>query len=215
VKSKIHHYIGIDIDVSYDVVRCIHAEECIKRLSAVFDAKRRPWIMPDEASADQLAETILNCPSGALHYTRQDGEHEITEAVNTVRLAENGPLYVRGQFRITASTGEVLLEDTRAALCRCGASQNKPLCDNSHKTVGFRAAATRETISALPNSVGEALEIEPAPDGPLHVTGHFAILGAEDEVLFQGEEAWLCRCGGSSDKPFCDSTHKRIGFQAE
>jgi CDGSH-type Zn-finger protein/uncharacterized Fe-S cluster protein YjdI len=215
VKSKIHHYTGNDIDVSYDVVRCIHAEECIHRLSAVFDARRRPWIMPDEAPTDQLTETILHCPSGALHYTRQNGEHETAETVNTVHLAENGPLYIRGQVQVTASTGEVLLEDTRVALCRCGASQNKPLCDNSHKAINFQAAATREAIHTGTNDTGGVLIIEPTPDGPLHVTGQFTVLGAADEVLFQGEEAWLCRCGGSADKPFCDGTHKRAGFQAE
>lgn len=36
-----------------------------------------------------------------------------------------------------------LLEDTRVALCRCGASENKPLCDNSHVDVDFEAAGTR------------------------------------------------------------------------
>jgi CDGSH-type Zn-finger protein/uncharacterized Fe-S cluster protein YjdI len=215
VKSKIHHYTGNAVDVSYDVVRCIHAEECIKRLSAVFDARRRPWIMPDEATAEELANTILHCPSGALHYVRQDGENETAETVNTVRLAENGPLYVRGQVRLIMSTGEVLLEDTRTALCRCGASQNKPLCDNSHKTINFQSDTIRATIDTHSHGLGGVLEIEPTPDGPLHVIGPFTILGAADEVLFQGEEAWLCRCGGSSDKPFCDSTHKRIGFQAE
>jgi CDGSH-type Zn-finger protein len=28
-------------------------------------------------------------------------------------------------------------------------------------------------------------------------------------------EAWFCRCGGSSKKPYCDGTHKKNGFKAE
>ena len=35
----------------------------------------------------------------------------------------------------------------------------------------------------------------------------------EGNVLFEGERAALCRCGGSSNKPFCDGTHEKIGFR--
>jgi hypothetical protein len=42
----------------------------------------------------------------------------------------------RGGWQWTRD-GETVVEDTRIALCRCGASKNKPYCDNSHKTTGF------------------------------------------------------------------------------
>ena len=45
---------------------------------------------------------------------------------------------VRGRFRLTEATGRVHPEEYRVALCRCGASQNKPYCDNSHRLVEFR-----------------------------------------------------------------------------
>lgn len=50
----------------------------------------------------------------------------------------NGPLYVRGPVRPAGPEGTVLTE-TRVALCRCGATSNPPLCDNSHRAIGFRA----------------------------------------------------------------------------
>jgi len=51
----------------------------------------------------------------------------------------NGPLYLRGRIRIEGPDGRVIREDTRVALCRCGASENKPFCDNSHRRVAFQA----------------------------------------------------------------------------
>jgi uncharacterized Fe-S cluster protein YjdI len=52
------------------------------------------------------------------------------------------------------------------------------------------------------------------PDGPLAVEGPVRIEMARGEVIEVTDRAFLCRCGGSSNKPFCDGTHKRIGFQA-
>ena len=51
----------------------------------------------------------------------------------------NGPFYLRGDFEIRRLDGPALRRDTRAALCRCGLSKNKPYCDNSHLEVGFDA----------------------------------------------------------------------------
>ncbi len=52
----------------------------------------------------------------------------------------NGPLIVSGHFSIVAASGRVAWQGTRAALCRCGASGNKPMCDGSHKAAGFEAS---------------------------------------------------------------------------
>ena len=55
-----------------------------------------------------------------------------------LRASENGPLLLRGDVRIFDSDGRLLYEGERAALCRCGGSSNKPFCDGTHKTNGFR-----------------------------------------------------------------------------
>lgn len=56
--------------------------------------------------------------------------------------------------------------------------------------------------------------IMPEDNGPYYIQGNFTIvMPSGREIQIEGE-TWLCRCGGSSDKPFCDSTHERIGFQA-
>lgn len=138
-KFRRRNYTGKDIHVSYDIRRCIHAAECVRGLPQVFDTEKRPWIAVDNADADEVAEVVMRCPTGALRFERQDGgDAEPIQDHTTIHPVRNGPLYLRGDLTITTSDGEVL-KDTRMALCRCGASQNKPFCDNSHFRIGFKA----------------------------------------------------------------------------
>lgn len=53
--------------------------------------------------------------------------------------APNGPLLLNGNLEIIASSGRVAWRGTKAALCRCGKSKNRPFCDGSHKAAGFEA----------------------------------------------------------------------------
>lgn len=214
---KVHNYTGEKIDVTYDAKRCIHAAECTSRLKAVFDGNKSPWIQPDAALADDVAATIQHCPSGALHYQRKDVDTaEPTPDHNTIRLSEDGPLYLRGNFTIVNGAGELLLNDTRAALCRCGASENKPFCDNTHTAIKFTALGTvAKPQTIIEPLAGSPLQIQTTTNGSLHLTGNFTLLNDEHQALYQGTDEWLCRCGGSANNPFCDSTHKKIGFIAD
>jgi CDGSH-type Zn-finger protein/uncharacterized Fe-S cluster protein YjdI len=56
-----------------------------------------------------------------------------------IRRAPNGPLLLAGNVTIVAASGRKAWSGTKAALCRCGQSQNKPFCDGSHKAAGFQA----------------------------------------------------------------------------
>jgi uncharacterized Fe-S cluster protein YjdI len=53
-------------------VICIHSGNCVRGLPAVFDAKRKPWITPDGAPADEVVAQVKRCPSGALQFERHD-----------------------------------------------------------------------------------------------------------------------------------------------
>jgi CDGSH-type Zn-finger protein len=48
--------------------------------------------------------------------------------------------------------------------------------------------------------------------GPLEITGHFRVVNAEGRIIEKEGPVFLCRCGGSSNKPYCDGTHKKNGF---
>src|SRR5271163_1403885 len=50
-------------------------------------------------------------------------------------------------------------------------------------------------------------EVNPRPNGPLHVGGNMEIISGTGRVVARVTAARLCRCGGSSSKPFCDGTH--------
>ena len=137
-KDNLRHYSNEVIDISYDAERCIHASECVRGLPAVFDTGRRPWILPGGASAAAIAAVIERCPSGALHYTRRDGgAPEIPPEQMTITPVPGGPLYIHGLIQLQSADGSLIVGDTRLALCRCGRSENKPFCDNSHIGTGF------------------------------------------------------------------------------
>jgi uncharacterized Fe-S cluster protein YjdI/CDGSH-type Zn-finger protein len=133
-----------DIVVSWEPALCIHTANCLDGLPAVFDGWRRPWIAVDLATADEIADVVMRCPTGALHFRRVDGGPQEPEPPTTaVEPRPNGPLYLRGKVRIQDASGHVIREDTRVALCRCGGSGNKPFCDGTHREIGFRSGPTR------------------------------------------------------------------------
>jgi uncharacterized Fe-S cluster protein YjdI/CDGSH-type Zn-finger protein len=133
------------IEVHWEPKLCVHVRNCVRGLPRVFDSQRRPWIDVDAAAADAIAETVLTCPTGALHFHRLDGAaQEVPQPETTVEPQPDGPLHVRGRLRISDDSGRLIREDTRVALCRCGASNNKPFCDGSHERIGFRTRQAAE-----------------------------------------------------------------------
>ena len=63
----------------------------------------------------------------------------------------------------------------------------------------------------------DTVEIKARHNGPYKITGPIRLIdadGIEYDLSERAETIALCRCGGSQRKPFCDGTHKQIGFQA-
>ncbi len=136
---RIQRYESEAIAVIFDPNICIHAARCLQVLPTVFDVSRRKWIELDAASANEIARAVERCPSGALRYERLDGgPAEVPDELASIRLVANGPLYVRGDIPVLDADGGAFTACPRSALCRCGESQNKPFCDNSHRAVRFR-----------------------------------------------------------------------------
>ncbi len=155
----------------------------------------------------------VNCPSGAIRVARNDGVVTSDEApvVNLAHLRENGPLAFEAPMLVRGKA-----EPTpRASLCCCGASAKKPYCDGSHSAVGFIASGeVAVKVSVALASRAGLVEVSPQPDGPLKVTGNLEIVSGTGRTVNRVTQAFLCRCGHSAKKPYCDGRHAAAGFRA-
>ncbi|HXY75821.1 MAG TPA: ferritin-like domain-containing protein [Steroidobacteraceae bacterium] len=212
VSGSVETVQGEKLELTFDARRCIHSRFCVTWTPEVFLANvKGPWIHPDAIPVERVVEVAHACPSGAIRYRRKDGgAEESVPPVNLAGLREGGPYAFRGALEIDG-----VPIGYRATLCRCGASKNKPYCDGSHHEIGF--SATGEPPSGktdmLPERAG-VLAIDPQIDGPLRVRGNLEITSGTGRVVARGTSTYLCRCGGSANKPFCDGTHAKIGFKS-
>ena len=138
---------------------------------------------------------------------------------NVVQPQVDGPLKVEGEIEILAADGTLLRKAVQVWLCRCGKSANKPFCDSAHKAACFRdpvAVSSEYQPKALdPGAPGTQLRITLKTNGPLRCFGEMQIADSKGAAAWIGGQASLCRCGGSKNKPFCDGTHRDIGFAAD
>jgi CDGSH-type Zn-finger protein/uncharacterized Fe-S cluster protein YjdI len=204
---------GTKVVIRFEAKKCIHSRYCVLGRPDVFAPNvQGEWIHPDRAAPQDIAQIALNCPSGAITYERLDGgENEAPPLVNLVRLRENGPLAFHAPVSIAGEPAGL-----RVTLCRCGASKNKPYCDGSHAGAGFAATGEPATQATEALVVRDGpLEITPRPNGPLQVKGALEVVSGTGRTIARATETFLCRCGASGNKPFCDGTHKRIGFAAD
>ena len=131
--------------------------------------------------------------------------------MNTVRIWENGPLAFHARLDIAGDQSSF-----RATLCRCGQSKNKPYCDHSHAEAGFAATGEPPSKETEPLAHGGGpLKVTPQKNGSLMVEGALEICAAGGRTISRTTKTWLCRCGHSANKPFCDGTHKKAGFATE
>jgi CDGSH-type Zn-finger protein len=141
VRDKRKSYVGKEIIIHDNRRICSHASECVNNLSSVFKLSSRPWINPDSARTDEIIDTIRKCPSGALSYSINDIEYrDPNEREPMVTVSKNGPYLITGGIDLIGENikwGEGASRE-HYTLCRCGASNNKPFCDGTHKTINFR-----------------------------------------------------------------------------
>lgn len=66
--KPLQSYEAPGIVVTFDPNICRHTGICLRGLPAVFDIKRRRWVRPELATAEDVAAQVARCPSGALQY---------------------------------------------------------------------------------------------------------------------------------------------------
>lgn len=132
---------GTGIVVKRDGYLCMHAAFCV-------GAKRKiPAMMPDTVDSDVRAQVIgmiERCPSGSYLYALgKDGpdvepHFPVAIAITTDGGGLAGPIWVTGGIPVQRADGQSFEARNRVTLCRCGRSENKPLCDGTHRTIDFR-----------------------------------------------------------------------------
>ena len=125
---------GTDIQIHDDRSICTHASYCTSRITNAW--KAAPLMDDDEELRETILKMVARCPSGALTIYR-NGEPEEPNLPLEIHVQQDGPLLISGGVTVKRADGQVFETRNRIALCRCGHSKNKPLCDGSHAEVGF------------------------------------------------------------------------------
>lgn len=141
-------YTNNEVTVVWKPGTCIHSTLCWKGLISVFNPKDKPWIKMDGATTERIIEQVRKCPSGALSYYMNDaqtgeqsGSNEpVAESAQIMKITvtPNGPYIIKTQCLIVHSDGREETKMGSVALCRCGASNNKPYCDGTHRKNEFQ-----------------------------------------------------------------------------
>ena len=139
-------YTNNEVTVVWKPKECIHSTICWKGLIEVFNPKEKPWVKIDGATTEKIIEQVRQCPSGALSYylnaevaADEPSDKVAAESAHImkVEVTPNGPYLIKTECLIVHSDGREEPKTGTVALCRCGASSNKPYCDGGHRKVGF------------------------------------------------------------------------------
>ena len=149
-------------------------------------------------------------------------------SASRVRVIPGGPLVVEGAplarvVKVESSAdgpphwrAERIDAGTSYQLCRCDGSGSKPFCDRWPGAVCFQergSSGFRPVFTwPLPDDVeGPLVAIK--PNGPVRVSGGARIEHEDGSAIDDGQRVSLCRCGNSASMPFCDGSHKVVGFR--
>jgi CDGSH-type Zn-finger protein/MOSC domain-containing protein YiiM len=137
----------------------------------------------------------------------------------TLRVHDDGPYNLTGAFELQDNKRRAftIIGNSHVLLCRCGESKTKPFCDSTHyfKQERYRSQP-RAAERGEPASVSAEGTVRVSKDGPYMVSGAVTVEDQKGCVYRRdGELIKLCRCGHSSNAPFCDDTHLTNGFQSE
>lgn len=139
-------YTNGEITVFWQPQKCIHVTTCYRELIEVFNPRKRPWVNMNGASSEEIIRVVKLCPTQALSFKYNkdiDAENQINKAVESqdinaeARVMEDGPLVLKGDFVIFDTEGNTVKHLKMSSLCRCGASNDLPYCDGTHRKIGY------------------------------------------------------------------------------
>lgn len=145
IPDRLDRHVGVAVTIGDNRGTCANSGLCTDRLDTVFHRDAEPFATPNGARSDEIVAAARRCPSGALQ-VRFD-----PEVVNRVAdpdrkpeivVSKDGPYHLRGGVRVVDEHGDPIERNRgasheHAALCRCGASKNKPFCSGAHRSEAF------------------------------------------------------------------------------
>ncbi len=146
-------------------------------------------------------------------FLEQRGKKRVPKRLNVpneLLVTSGGPLKMTGNITLINEDGAVTHSNS-LRLCRCGASKNKPICDDQHLDIEFLDSGSVSRIShCMPVSRPQTVTVTCVKNGPLKFRGYLRIYNkrGQENISMSGA---LCRCGKSSKKPFCDSAQGCAG----
>ncbi|QQS50045.1 MAG: (4Fe-4S)-binding protein [Bacteroidota bacterium] len=144
-------YTNGEITVYWRPKECVHATTCFRELRSVFDPGKRPWVNMKGASTEEIIRIVNLCPTDALTYKynqvtakpaasqqiHMEEKNDSSPLSVEVRVMRDGPLVVKGEFKVTGADGQEMKKMRIASFCRCGHSNNMPYCDGTHRKIGW------------------------------------------------------------------------------
>lgn len=185
--------------------------------SSVGETVQKPAQEPFDAPVRRRPNVHLPKSERALNRwlaeRREKGRKGLVNLLNETAVTQFGPLKLKGNITLIHEDGTLELAN-HLTLCRCGHSRNKPFCDDQHIEAEFKDSGRFAQGSEAPMPMRPvSLAVTCIENGPLKFEGRMRI------VDFLGQQCTkprgkFCRCGQSANKPFCDGSHKRVGFNS-
>jgi len=123
---------------------------------------------------------------------------------NETLVSSGGPLKMTGNITLIHENGNVT-HANYLTLCRCGASKNKPFCDDQHLDIEFfDNGAIPQLSDWMSVARPQTITVTCVKNGPLKFRGYLRVYNKKGQECITISGA-LCRCGKSSKKPFCDN----------
>ncbi len=138
VPDRLDDYEGKGITIHDNRGVCAHSGFCSDNLPYVFKMGEEPWIDPNTADPEKMAETINLCPSGALSYSKDGVLYKDQDRKPSIIVSKDGPYHVAGEPELKDYAGSTPESKEHYTLCRCGASKNKPFCSGAHWYIKFK-----------------------------------------------------------------------------
>ena len=170
----------------------------------------KPSPLPDSSTVPETeAERPESTDEIAIDrwFLEQRGSKRVPKRLNVANellVTTGGPLKMTGNITLIDEDGSVTHSNS-LSLCRCGASNNKPLCDDQHLEIEFfDGGAVTQLSDWMPVTRPQTITVTCVKNGPLKFRGYLRIYNKKGQECITMSGA-LCRCGKSSKKPFCEN----------